>query len=205
MRRRSSRVRTRRRRRSRVRTTRRKLQRKREINLGSNLFLSESFPEWIKDSWFLYKNPPKSEWKTLSQTWVLCPLHLDLDNSPLCILGKHQTLLAWHSSRNWEVSFIISNIWKLNTRYCITQVKSWNLFPFFHKCGLYLIWQQIVKTTSWVHHNKTIFGVDNIVVVGNVDGVADDSAEDEDGEDGDDRVQRLAPFLDGLHNFMPRV
>ena len=68
-----------------------------------------------------------------------------------------------------------------------------------------MIFQWIVKNTSWVHHYETIFGVDNIVVVGDVDGVADDTAKDEDGEDGDNRVQRLAPFLDSLHNFMPRV
>ena len=58
---------------------------------------------------------------------------------------------------------------------------------------------------SRVDHNKTISSVDSIVVVGNVDGIADDAPEDEDGQDGDDHVQRLAPFLDSLHNFMQRV
>ena len=66
-------------------------------------------------------------------------------------------------------------------------------------------WDNKFESMSRVDHNKTISSVDSIVVVGNVDGIADDAPEDEDGQDGDDHVQRLAPFLDSLHNFMQRV
>ena len=41
-----------------------------------------------------------------------------------------------------------------------------------------------------------------VEAVQELEGVA---AADEDGEDGDDRVQRLATFFHRLHNFMPRV
>ena len=61
------------------------------------------------------------------------------------------------------------------------------------------------KSTSWVDDNKAIFSVDNIVVVGDVDGVADDAPENEDGEDGHDHVQGFAPFFDRLDDFKTRV
>ena len=83
------------------------------------------------------------------------------------------------------------------------------MFLFIYKKGTDLKeiidWDNKFESMSRVDHNKTISSVDSIVVVGNVDGIADDAPEDEDGQDGDDHVQRLAPFLDSLHNFMPRV
>ena len=83
------------------------------------------------------------------------------------------------------------------------------MFLFIYKNGTDLKeiidWDNKFESMSRVDHNKTISSVDSIVVVGNVDGIADDAPEDEDGQDGDDHVQRLAPFLDSLHNFMPRV